>query len=586
MGRSAHCSKCCICGKKKSTHPGTKLHLFPKDPRRRMQWLRALNITHKNESQAVCTDHFDSKWHASKGRLLNNAVPNSVGGCDQQDADTYQDWQEDIDAPKMGNTEVISEVLPFSHRYDASFGEINSTQDIAESFIRIPSPMEGTMYDITRGRGYSNMDHQEPHTTSSSVPASSLKENFLPCEDLGADNHGNDPEDTEYSSDDDFAFWQKMKRRAKQRNKKSLRKKLFHKYSSDQNNSRNSPMNGQRYMDQQSSSTKEGNETSDKVSSVVKGSENEDDWITDDEVDDEDSKDDIILKDSKDRDDRRDSKDGKKKDDKKDRERREKKEKKKMITIDPYLLLSFVYFDQTHTGYIIDRDLEDIINMLGLNLSRAQQKKLMSKVMSRDVLHYRKLTDISAEDKDKPRDPPPSIDLEFLAMGNNTIMPLFVDAATTPSCEGKMGTRKGARSKEEPIVSFTGVVKYGGSLVDISKLMQQLEKSDNTRSNTEEKLKELQKELLNNKEESKKASEKISKLTKELKMANSTIKTLEEELQKAIEDNNVYQRALNQIKLVIRPLVAGVDLEEDDLTLRDVKETRVKVEHMENGTFE
>uniref|UniRef100_A0A0P4VYE2 THAP-type domain-containing protein n=1 Tax=Scylla olivacea TaxID=85551 RepID=A0A0P4VYE2_SCYOL len=187
MGRSAHCSKCCICGKKKSTHPGTKLHLFPKDPRRRMQWLRALNITHKNESQAVCTDHFDSKWHASKGRLLNNAVPNSVGGCDQQDADTYQDWQEDIDAPKMGNTEVISEVLPFSHRYDASFGEINSTQDIAESFIRIPSPMEGTMYDITRGRGYSNMDHQEPHTTSSSVPASSLKENFLPCEDLGAE---------------------------------------------------------------------------------------------------------------------------------------------------------------------------------------------------------------------------------------------------------------------------------------------------------------------------------------------------------------------------------------------------------------
>ncbi|XP_063883809.1 zinc finger protein 860-like isoform X2 [Scylla paramamosain] len=253
-----------------------------------MQWLRALNITHKNESQAVCTDHFDSKWHASKGRLLNNAVPNSVGGCDEQDADTYQDWQEDIDAPKMGNTEVISEVLPFSHKYDASFGEINSTQDIAESFIRIPSPMEGTMYDITRGRGYSNMDHQEPHTTASSVPASSLKENFLPCEDLGAGNHGNDPEDTEYSSDDDFAFWQKMKRRAKQRNKKSLRKKLFHKYSSDQNNSRNSPMNSQRYMDQQSSPTKEGNETSDKLSSVVKGSENEDDWITDDEVDDED----------------------------------------------------------------------------------------------------------------------------------------------------------------------------------------------------------------------------------------------------------------------------------------------------------
>ena len=43
-----------------------------------------------------------------------------------------------------------------------------------------------------------------------------------------------------------------------------------------------------------------------------------------------------------------------------------------MITVDPHLLLSFVYFDQTHTGYIVDKDLEDIINILGLNLSRAQ----------------------------------------------------------------------------------------------------------------------------------------------------------------------------------------------------------------------
>lgn len=48
----------------------------------------------------------------------------------------------------------------------------------------------------------------------------------------------------------------------------------------------------------------------------------------------------------------------------------------------------------------------------------------------------------------------------------------------------------------------------------------------------------------------------------------------------------MYQRALNQIKLVIRPLVAGVDLEEDDLSIRDIKDTKVKMEHMENGTFE
>ena len=68
----------------------------------------------------------------------------------------------------------------------------------------------------------------------------------------------------------------------------------------------------------------------------------------------------------------RDRKKESNKKDKSESSKKEKKEKRKMTTIDPYLLLSFVYFDQTHTGYIIDKDLEDIVNMLSLNLSRAQ----------------------------------------------------------------------------------------------------------------------------------------------------------------------------------------------------------------------
>jgi hypothetical protein len=44
----------------------------------------------------------------------------------------------------------------------------------------------------------------------------------------------------------------------------------------------------------------------------------------------------------------------------------------KKVTIDPSLLLSFVYFDQSHCGYILHKDLEEIICTLGLNLSRAQ----------------------------------------------------------------------------------------------------------------------------------------------------------------------------------------------------------------------
>jgi hypothetical protein len=44
----------------------------------------------------------------------------------------------------------------------------------------------------------------------------------------------------------------------------------------------------------------------------------------------------------------------------------------KYYTADPFLLLSFVYFDQTHCGYILDKDVEEIIHTLGLQLSRSQ----------------------------------------------------------------------------------------------------------------------------------------------------------------------------------------------------------------------
>lgn len=46
--------------------------------------------------------------------------------------------------------------------------------------------------------------------------------------------------------------------------------------------------------------------------------------------------------------------------------------KGKVETLDPSLLLSCVYFDQNHCGFILDKDLEDLLNCLGLNLSRAQ----------------------------------------------------------------------------------------------------------------------------------------------------------------------------------------------------------------------
>ena len=43
-----------------------------------------------------------------------------------------------------------------------------------------------------------------------------------------------------------------------------------------------------------------------------------------------------------------------------------------MVTYNKDLLMAFVYFDQSHCGYLLEKDLEEIMYTLGLHLSRAQ----------------------------------------------------------------------------------------------------------------------------------------------------------------------------------------------------------------------
>jgi NADH:ubiquinone oxidoreductase subunit E len=61
-----------------------------------------------------------------------------------------------------------------------------------------------------------------------------------------------------------------------------------------------------------------------------------------------------------------------KKKDKDDKEKEKKKEKRKYLTVKPDLLLACIYFDQNHCGYILDKDMEEIMHAIGLSLSRAQ----------------------------------------------------------------------------------------------------------------------------------------------------------------------------------------------------------------------
>lgn len=122
-------------------------------------------------------------------------------------------------------------------------------------------------------------------------------------------------------------------------------------------------------------------------------------------------------------------------------EKRKRIERVKSVTVDPRLLLSFVYFDQTHCGYLFQKDIEDLIFTLGLQLSRAQVRKVVAAVVTRDALHYRKLTDKIKEEigEEKPIDVVDDC-LDDLAMGNKNLLPVF---------ESESGAIKDGKSEQE-----------------------------------------------------------------------------------------------------------------------------------------
>lgn len=68
--------------------------------------------------------------------------------------------------------------------------------------------------------------------------------------------------------------------------------------------------------------------------------------------------------------------------------------KPKQKTIYPELLLAFSFFDTNRTNHILEKDLEDLLLLISLNLSRSKVRPLLKKLSFRDgVFNYRHLTD-------------------------------------------------------------------------------------------------------------------------------------------------------------------------------------------------
>jgi hypothetical protein len=157
-------------------------------------------------------------------------------------------------------------------------------------------------------------------------------------------------------------------------------------------------------------------------------------------------------------------------------------------TMLPDLLLSFIYFDTNRNNYIHYKDLEDIVQLAGLNLTRSKLKCLSDKLTFKDsLLNYRYLTDLSSSTGKLGYE-----DSFFQLETDDTI----VDNILTFDLYMKRLLEKGNKqSTENAAVAEQHFVEINGTTIDVLNTIKKLEKSETNLNCLDEKLKETLNEL-------------------------------------------------------------------------------------------
>ncbi|XP_029635988.1 cell division cycle and apoptosis regulator protein 1 isoform X1 [Octopus sinensis] len=283
-------------------------------------------------------------------------------------------------------------------------------------------------------------------------------------------------------------------------------------------------------------------------------------------------------------DDEDDDEDKKDKVGKRDRDEK-KKEKKKYYTFDPALLLAFVYFDQNHTGYLLDKDIEEIMHTVGMQLSRAQVRKYVQKLVSRDTLNYRKLTDKpkaedATEDGKIDSKGADSDDIK-LAQGNYH----FLNAIKAKNSSEDLAVTSKLKGEGEETAPNSGFISYNGALIDIDSITQRLEKSEKNRSALEEKLQDSTAEIDLLKDKALKREDLIKQMQQELTIIKKEKEEQIETVSSTESENRRLFTALKHCEKTLTGLLKGVTTSLTPLIIDKKKKFDKKVKN-ENDTGE
>ncbi|KAI1231633.1 hypothetical protein IHE44_0007710 [Lamprotornis superbus] len=236
------------------------------------------------------------------------------------------------------------------------------------------------------------------------------------------------------------------------------------------------------------------------------------------------------------------------------------KDKTQMVTVNRDLLMAFVYFDQSHCGYLLEKDMEEILYTLGLHLSRAQVKKLLNKVVLRESCFYRRLTDTSKDEENQEE----SEELQEDMLGGNRL--LLPSPAVKQEC----------RAVEENV----GLIVYNGAMVDVGSLLQKLEKSERVRAEIEQKLQLLEEKTDEDEKTILQLENSNKSLSAELKEVKKDLGQLQENLKTSDDKKLQFEGQLNK---TIKNLATVMDEIQSVLKQDIVKNEDKDQKSKENG---
>ena len=118
-------------------------------------------------------------------------------------------------------------------------------------------------------------------------------------------------------------------------------------------------------------------------------------------------------------------------------------------------------------------------------------------------------------------------------------------------------------SEQNSGVADSGMVTYKGSVIDVAKLQENLDKSEKVRSATDLRFIELQKKFTTCKDSNERVEKARDKLQTEVKDLKKKVRGLEDELKKSQEVSNKHFNILTDFYSKVKPIVAPPEKTED-----------------------